>query len=264
MKQIMLAKGKITSLDLVEIINEFRKVESETLGREYKELKHKDFMKKIKKEVEILKFLGEDNGRNISLVTYKDKKGEERPCYSLSKDGMLQMLNSESAIVRFKTIQYIDKLEEENKQLKQTVYSYMIEDPIERAKKWIEEQEETKRKQKELEDKNKEQEETIILITNHSTTIEESRKVINALIRRISPCICKSYGQTWGELYTKFNYIQGININGRSKVKGEKSKLDRLTENELYKLEEVVRNWATELNIDIKEVLKLTSKQEEE
>lgn len=153
------------------------------------------------------------------------------------------------------------------KQLKQTQQPQLPQTYLEALKSLVASEEERLRleeEKKELENKNKEQEETIFLITNHSTTIEESRKVINALIRRISPCICKSYGQTWSELYTKFNYIQSININSRSKVKGEKSKLDRLTENELYKLEEVVRNWATELNIDIKEVLKLTSKREEE
>lgn len=152
------------------------------------------------------------------------------------------------------------------KQLKQTQQPQLPQTYLEALKSLVASEEERLRleeEKKELENKNKEQEETIFLITNHSTTIEESRKVINALVRRISPCICKPYGQTWGELYTKFNYMQGININGRTKVKGEKSKLDRLTEVELYKLEEVVRNWATELNIDIKEVLKLTSKEEE-
>ena len=55
------------------------------------------------------------------LSEYKDSTGRKLPCYSLNRDGMLQMLNSESAIVRAKTIQYIDKLEEENKKLKETI-----------------------------------------------------------------------------------------------------------------------------------------------
>ena len=50
-------------------------------------------MKKIKKELEIMKKLGLNNGKNISLVKYKDKKGELRPCYSLNASGMRQ--NSE-------------------------------------------------------------------------------------------------------------------------------------------------------------------------
>ena len=62
-------------------------------------------MTKIKKELETLETLGLGNERNISQVEYTDKKGEQRPCFSLNRDGMLQMLNSESAIVRAKTIE---------------------------------------------------------------------------------------------------------------------------------------------------------------
>lgn len=50
---------------------------------------------------------------------------------------MLEMLNSESAFVRYKTVEYINKLENKIKQ-----DSYMIADPIERAKAWIKEQQE--------------------------------------------------------------------------------------------------------------------------
>lgn len=110
---------RITSVELVDIINDFRKLESESTKRIYVELQHSDFMKKIRKELDVLKTLGVDNGGNISLVEYRDSKGEIRPCYSLNRDGMLQMLNSESALVRYKTIEYINGLEEENRKLKE-------------------------------------------------------------------------------------------------------------------------------------------------
>jgi hypothetical protein len=77
-------------------------------------------MDKIKKEVEVLKNLGIDNAPNFRVVEYADKKGESRPCYELNRDGMLQMLNSESAYVRYKTIEYINKLEEKIAQPKPT------------------------------------------------------------------------------------------------------------------------------------------------
>lgn len=41
----------IKSVDLVEIINEMRKVESELTDKRYIELQHKDFIKKIRTEV---------------------------------------------------------------------------------------------------------------------------------------------------------------------------------------------------------------------
>lgn len=110
---------RITSVELVDIINDFRRLESETTDRIYVKLQHKDFMKKIRKELEVLEALNLQDEGKISLVEYEDKKGEKRPCYSLNKDGMLQMLNSESALVRYKTIEYINDLEEENIKLKE-------------------------------------------------------------------------------------------------------------------------------------------------
>lgn len=112
---------RITSLELVDIINQFRKVESETIGKQYKELKHKDFMKKIRKELEVLKTLGLEDKGNFSPGSYIDKQNQERPCYELNRDGMLQMLNSESTLVRYQTIEYINKLEEENKLLREAI-----------------------------------------------------------------------------------------------------------------------------------------------
>lgn len=118
-------RGTILSTNLVTIINEFRKVESEANEeKRFIELKHKDFMKKIRKEDETLKTLGLNNERNFSLVEYIDKKGEKRPCYELNRDGMIIMLNSESVIVRYYTMEYIKKLEEKLKQVTKEVKHY--------------------------------------------------------------------------------------------------------------------------------------------
>ena len=118
-------RGTILSTNLVTIINEFRKVESEANEeKRFIELKHKDFMKKIRKEDETLKTLGLNNERNFLLVEYIDKKGEKRPCYELNRDGMIIMLNSESTIVRYYTMEYIKKLEEKLKQVTKEVKHY--------------------------------------------------------------------------------------------------------------------------------------------
>lgn len=101
---------RINSVELVDIINKFRSEEGNK-----KELLHKNFMAKIKKEVEVLESLNLNNGLNFKLVKYKDSKGEDRPCYSLNRDGMLQMLNLESTLVRYKTIEYINALEDKIK-----------------------------------------------------------------------------------------------------------------------------------------------------
>ena len=110
---------RITSVELVDIINELRTKEFELglNGKGQKPLQHKNFMAKIRNEVEVLKSLGLDNELNFKPVEYVDKKGEKRPCYSLNRDGMLQMLNSESVYVRAKTIEKINELENKIVQL---------------------------------------------------------------------------------------------------------------------------------------------------
>lgn len=100
----------ITSVELVEIINQFRELEG---GKT--ELQHNDFMKKIRKELEVLESLGLRGQGNFSQSSYINEQNKQQPCFELNRDGMLQMLNSESALVRYKTIEYINKLEEKLK-----------------------------------------------------------------------------------------------------------------------------------------------------
>ena len=116
-KMVVLENGelKIKSTELVDIINDFRKVESETTNSKYVELKHNDFLKKIRTELEILNSLGVKDEGNFSLISYTDSQNRVKPCFELNRDGMLQMLNSESALVRYKTIEYINKLESQIK-----------------------------------------------------------------------------------------------------------------------------------------------------
>ena len=105
--------GTILSTNLVIIINEFRKIQSEANeGKKYIELKHKSLMEKIRKELETLKILGLNGGQNFSPTSYKDIQGKIQPCYELNRDGMIIILNSESTIVRYYTMEYIKSLEE--------------------------------------------------------------------------------------------------------------------------------------------------------
>lgn len=103
---------RINSVELVDLINDFREIESEMTGSKLIILKHDDFMKKINKELKVLKSI-DFSLRNISESEYMNSRGKTYPCYSLNRDGMLQMLNSESTLVRAKTIEYINKLEKE-------------------------------------------------------------------------------------------------------------------------------------------------------
>lgn len=102
----------MTSLEVVDLINKFRVEELSPIVK-----KHKDFMKSIRVELESVEKAGEEiDGRKISLVEYVDAKGEKRPCYKMNKFWIMQMLNKESALVRYKTQQYIEALENKLKQ----------------------------------------------------------------------------------------------------------------------------------------------------
>lgn len=106
---LVLQNGRIKSVDLVDIINTFRKEEGKS------DLQHNDFMKKIRKEVETLKSLGLEGQGNFSQSSYINSQNKEQPCFELNHDGMVEMLNSESAYCRYKTVEYINKLQEKIK-----------------------------------------------------------------------------------------------------------------------------------------------------
>jgi hypothetical protein len=151
MENLMEIKNTIKSTEIVEIINEFRTQEGNNVA-----LQHKTFIEKIRKEVETLKSLGLDNQQNFLPVKYKDKKGELRNCFELNRDGMLEMLNSESAYVRYKTIEYINKLEEQIKQPKPTCIEDVLIKSLQEMKdvkyKLAEVQQESKNTKQEVQD----------------------------------------------------------------------------------------------------------------
>lgn len=151
LKQLIKLEGEkmtITSVDLCKLINILRKEEK---GEEAKELLHKTLMASIRSEIETLSNLG-IAGKNILPSSYINSQNKTQPCFVLNDEGVLQILNKESTYVRYKTTQLVKELKEENKQLKEKVQdSYLIEDPIKRAERWIEEQKEKQR----IEEENK-------------------------------------------------------------------------------------------------------------
>lgn len=119
-------------------------------------LEHKELLRKIE---------GTNNGKYIGYIptlakgkippseffiesSYKDKTGRIARCYFLTKKGcdmVANKLTGEKGILF--TATYVIRFEEMEKQLKQSgvIHSYMIEDPIARAERWIQEQKEKKR-----------------------------------------------------------------------------------------------------------------------
>lgn len=104
-------EATMTSLEVVDLINKFRKEEGNIT-----EKRHDDFIRSIRKEIEILVNAGIEGDRNFTVATYTDKQGKQRKCYNMTKAGIMQMLNKESALVRYKTQEYIEALENKLKQ----------------------------------------------------------------------------------------------------------------------------------------------------
>lgn len=100
------SKITMTSLEVVELINKFRLEEGNRTN-----LTHNNFLKSIRRELEILKNAGITGRVNFYESEYTNLQNKKQPCYNMNKAGIMMMLNKESTLVRYKTQQYIEALE---------------------------------------------------------------------------------------------------------------------------------------------------------
>ncbi len=110
-KQEIRVKDTITSLELLEQINIFRKEEGNRAT-----LQHYDLLKVIRDEFEEEIGLGE-----ISLSSYKNSQNKEQPMFILTLNQAKQVLMRESKFVRKAVILYIEKLENQVKELQNKI-----------------------------------------------------------------------------------------------------------------------------------------------
>lgn len=190
----------ISSIELCDLINKIRKEEGIQ-----KEIRHDSLLAKIEDELEGVaqNFLG----------NYKTANNRTCKCYNLPQKEALQVIASESKKVRRRLIDEIERLTTENNQLKQSIASYMIQDPIERAKKWIEEQEEHRRIEQE-------QQKTIDnykLATEKKIEKQKLFSEINRLIRKkafdnFDGVFEDSYRYYYKELANRHNFIHKVDM----------------------------------------------------
>lgn len=103
----------MTSLEVVNLINNFRIEE----GNETQK-KHDVFLRDIRNEIEVLKNIGLEGLNNFAESYYINSQNKKQPCYKLTKKAIMQMLNKESALVRYKTQEYIEVLEKKTEKVK--------------------------------------------------------------------------------------------------------------------------------------------------
>ena len=227
-------KDKITSLELVDQINIFRKQEGSK-----KELQHKDLLKVIRDEFE-----EEINEGKISPVEYKDKKGELRPMFELTLNQAKQVLMRESKFVRKAMIHYIEELEKqlgtiitEEDRLKLSLFSKDPEVVVRSHKALLEI--ETSELKKELEQKAKEIEykEDVIIGLTDKIDLMDMRQVLNTVVRYKGA----NYQERWRTLYFEFEKKYHVDVKRRMENYNKKhsrkikSKLDYI-ETEMNKL----------------------------
>ena len=111
---------KMSSLELNDLLNVFRKEE----GKEPQG--HFTLLRTIDKEIRELENVGISTSYNFVLSSYF-KEGRNYRMYELNKAGIMQILNKESSLVRYKTQLYIQGLEEQNKML---IERYISNAPI--------------------------------------------------------------------------------------------------------------------------------------
>jgi phage antirepressor YoqD-like protein len=89
MNELISINKPITSMQIAEITGK----------------QHAHIMRDIRDEAEKLKIGGISYESKFGLVEYTDAKGEKRPCYQLSKEGVLQLAARYDAVIRAKLIE---------------------------------------------------------------------------------------------------------------------------------------------------------------
>ena len=236
-----------------ELINNKMTISSREVA-EMMEIKHKHLLEKIDKinktfesrKIGPQKYWIESSYKTEgNNKTYREFQVTKRGCEFLAHKS-----TGEKGIIF--TDRYMDRFEEMENLLKETP-SYIIEDPIARAKRWIKEEETRIR----LEEENKSlirentylknENDKLKISHNNDLMINDVKQMINHVIRTIGyKMYHKNYMLAWEAFYRFVNYELDTNINKR---KG--SGLERFSEKELRKMLIISIKWARVNNIEI-------------
>jgi len=126
-------------------ISDFTEIPHYVVLRKLDGIKNKDGITKFSGIVEVLREAKISVDKYFVESMYVDAKGEKRKCYLCTRIGcdlLANKFNGQKGIIF--TAKYVDMFNKMEKTLRHNKYSYLIDDPIERAKKWIAEEEERK------------------------------------------------------------------------------------------------------------------------
>ena len=230
-------KNEVTSLELLEEINRYREMEYnykidnglelgkvESKNGKFTELKHKTLLENIKEDFEL-----EIREQKILLSSYKNSQNKDQPMFILNLEFCKLILMKESNFVRRGVLEYIHKLENENKLLKGNISikdSLLLNiiksnNDIEKAEalqryeveyvKPLEVENKNQKIEIEKKDKKLEHKQEVIRGFTEDVSLLEKRQLLNRVVRYKG----SNYRERWNELYKVFKETEHIDIKTR-------------------------------------------------
>lgn len=233
--------------ELVTMVNGIPTANSKDVA-EYFEKQHKHVLDSIRN------LIAENSAvKSMMFENTYEQRGKEYIQYDLTRDGfsllVMGFTGSKALEWKLKYIEAFNKMESslQNK-LKD---SYMIEDPVDRAKRWIEEQQYTQQ----LKTENR------LLIGENLKWAD--RNFINAAVRQYAGYACDgSFGAAWVDFKKEILYKHSINLNSRItkylNESGKKTKpktLDMLDDSEVPNAVSTIVSMCRDKNVDISELI---------
>ncbi|ADK13131.1 MULTISPECIES: Rha family transcriptional regulator [Clostridium] len=185
---------------------------------------HHKLLRDIREYISQMKEANEDNPKMDTPLnpdeyfiesTYINSQNKEQPCYEITKMGCDFIAHKMRGVkgTAF-TALYIRRFYEmQNPQIQLKKYSYMIEDPAERARVWANEFEEKKKIEAESKGKDEviEHKENVIINLVDEVSLAQKRQVLNRVVRYKGA----NFQKRWRELYKQFEMKYHINLNIR-------------------------------------------------
>ena len=181
-------------MNSLPVINKMASMEiAEVTGK-----RHADIMRDIRDEIEKLVIGGISNERKFALVEYIDAKGEKRPCYELTKEGVLQLAARYDAVVRAKLIELVMQQERSFYQgLSKELQAIIMHD----------------KKIQAVETRVEKLENTMTVDYSQQECLRElaNRVVINALGGKSSSAYKMISGRAFAELWRHYKHVMQVN-----------------------------------------------------
>lgn len=190
---------------------------------EHFEKEHRNILANIR-EIQGEASCAENLAQWFYLTEYKDGSGKRNPEYLMNRDGfsLLVMSFTGKKALEWK-IKYIEAFNAMEKALKQQSPSYLLEDPIERAKRWIEEQQEKKLALAALEESKPKVATYDALVSNEGYVgLREMAKMLGYPVNKMGAYVCE-IGMCYKQGSIYYPYAQ-FNNNGMCVGKWHKAK----------------------------------------